>query len=352
MFNGLKMALTAAAAVLLTAGAAMAEVRVQGGGASFPAPLYAKWTAAFNEKNPGIKVDYQGSGSGAGIKGITDRTLHFGATDGPMTEAQEKAAPAKLLHIPTVSGPVAMIYNLPGLSGELKLNGDIIAGIYLGQINRWDDAKIKALNPDLNLPSRPIIVAHRSDGSGTTYIFTDYLAKVSDTWKEKVGTATAVEWPKGLGGKGNPGVADVVKKTVGSIGYVESAYATVNKLPYATLINKAGKEVKPTSEAVEAAAAEQLKTLPANMKVSITDSADPAAYPIAGFTYLLVYEDLSYLKDKELAKAMVKYIDWAVTDGQEVAVRELGYSKLPKEVSEKVDAVVKTIKFDGEPLLK
>ena len=350
MFKTLMQCLAVVVVVVGGSGMASAQTRVQGGGASFPAPLYAKWTAEYNKANPEVKVDYQPSGSGGGIKGITDRVLHFAGSDAPLTADQEKKVPAPVLHIPTVAGPVVMIYNLPGLSGELKLNGEAVAGIFLGEIKTWDHAKIKTLNPTLNLPSKPIVVVHRSDGSGTSFIFTSYLSKVSKTWKDKVGAATSVDWPVGLGGKSNAGVAQNVQNTQGSIGYVESAFAVSNRLPYAAQINKAGKEVKASIEGVEAAAA-SLKEIPADLKVDITDAEGEAAYPIAGYTYMLVYQDVSYLKNKALAENVLKYVNWCITDGQSMA-KDLGYAKLPAEMGAKVSAKLKTVTFDGQALLK
>ena len=228
---------SAAGAMLSVTASVNAETRVQGSGATFPAPLYAKWTAAFNAAHPDVKVDYSAIGSGGGIKDITNKVTQFGGSDAPMTKSQEEAA-AGVMHLPTVAGPVVLTYNLPGLSGDLKLDGEAVAEIYLNKITKWNDAKIAALNPGVALPDMPIISVHRSDGSGTTFIFTNYLSKVSSDWKDNVGNATSVQWPgNGLGGKGNPGVAADVKNTAGGIGYVEMAYAVQNKLQYATQIN-------------------------------------------------------------------------------------------------------------------
>jgi phosphate transport system substrate-binding protein len=353
MFKTLSRGLVVAGLMLAGVGVAQAETRIQGGGASFPAPLYAKWTAAFNEanKNVGVTVDYQQSGSGAGIKGLTDRTLDFAGSDAPLTDAQEKALPATALHIPSVAGPEVMIYNVAEIKGQLTLDGATVANIFLGKITKWDDAAIKKLNPNIALPSKDIVVVHRADGSGTTYIFTNYLAKVSADWKDTVGNGASVKWPTGQGGKGNPGVADVVKRVDGAIGYVEYAYAKSNQLAYAAQVNKAGKTVTASIEGVEAAAAESLKELPADLKISITDAPGDASYPICGFTYLLVYQDLGYFKDKTKAEWLVKYIDWCVTDGQALA-KDVGYAKLPADVAKKVDEKIRSIKFDGQDLMK
>jgi phosphate transport system substrate-binding protein len=342
--------LAAAAAVLSLTPALRAETRIQGAGATFPAPLYQKWVEAYNKLHPDVKIDYQAVGSGGGIKGITDRTVQFGASDAPMSADQEKAAPAKLLHLPTVAGPEVMIYNLPGVA-TLKLNGEVIADIYGKKIRTWNDPRIAALNAGVALPASPIVVAHRSDGSGTTYIFTDYLSKVSPEWNEKVGKGTAVEWPVGIAAKGNDGVAAAVKNTAGGIGYVEYAFAKKNNIPFATQLNKDGKEVPPSIDAINAAAAASLSSFPEDMKVSITNAPGADSYPICGFTYLLVYQDLSYLKDKATAAAVLDFIKWCETDGQEMAA-DLGYAKLPKDAQTKVLEKLKTIQFNGEALLK
>ena len=323
---------------------------IQGAGATFPAPLYAKWVSVFNQNNPEVKLDYQAIGSGGGIKGITDRTVVFGASDGPMTDEQLKTAPGKILHIPTVAGPEVLIYNVPAIK-ELKLNGEVTAQIYLGEISKWNDAKIAALNPGVALPDLDIAVVHRSDGSGTTWIFTNYLSKVSAAWKTKAGCATSVKWPLGLGGKGNDGVAAAVKGAEGAIGYVEYAFALNGKFQYATQINKAGKPVRASIEGVVAAAKNAGGEMPEDMRVSITDSAGDDSYPICGFTYLLVYQDLTYLKDKTLAADLLKYINWCEHEGQDMA-KDLNYARLSAEMQPKVEEKLKTIVFDGQPVLK
>jgi phosphate transport system substrate-binding protein len=338
------------AALVGMAGIARAEnVEIHGAGATFPAPLYAKWTADFNKANASVKVDYQAIGSGGGIKGITDRTVQFAGSDAPMTDEQLKAAPGKILHIPTVAGPVVMIYKLEGVQ-SLNLNGETIAEIYLSKITKWNDPKLVALNSGVQLPDKDIVVVHRSDGSGTSWIFTNYLSKVSADWKKSVGNATSVKWPAGLGGKGNDGVAQAVQNADGGIGYVELAYAENAKLLYATQINKAGKPVRGSVEGVVEAAKNSITEFPDDMRVSITDAAGDASYPICGFTYLLVYEDLSYLKNKEQATQLLNYINWAEHDGQEMA--KPNYARLPAEVQKKVEEKLKTIVFDGQPILK
>lgn len=351
MFKQLASCLLVAGVLFAGTATAHAQTRIQGGGASFPGPIYAIWTAAFNKDNQNVKVDYQPSGSGAGIKGITDRTLMFAGSDAPMTPDQEKKLTAPALHIPTVAGPVVMIYNLPDFHGELTLDGPTIAGIYLGQIKTWNDPALKKLNPSVELPAKNIIVVHREDNSGTSYIFTNYLSLVSPEWATKVGFATGVAWPVGMGGKSNKGVAEVVRKVPGGIGYVELAYANSEKLTFATQINKAGKAVRASVEGVVAAATESLKELPADLKLTINDAPGENSYPIAGFTYLLVYQDLSYLKDKSNAEMLLKYIEWCVTDGQKLA-KDAGYAKLPDDIAKKVDEKIRSITFDGAALLK
>jgi phosphate transport system substrate-binding protein len=355
MFSMLKMSLCAAAAALaLWSSPALAEdVKITGSGASFPAPIYKKWVEEFNKTHPGIVVDYQSSGSGAGIKAITDRTASFGASDAPLTGDQEKATPAKLLHLPMVAGPEVLIYNVPELP-KLKIDSAVLSGIFMNQIKRWNDPRIAAINPGIALPNKPIVVVHRSDGSGTTFIFTDYLSKASPDWKAKVGKGTTVQWPVGLGGAGNPGVAQLVKQTEGAIGYVESAYATSQNPPlrYASMVNKDGREVTASIAGVEAASAALLKEIPDDFKVSITDAPGAESYPICGFTFVLMYEDLSYLKDKAKAQALVDYIQWCVSDAGQGMVGQLGYAKLPPAAQAKVIERIKTIKFDGTVLAK
>ncbi len=349
MFKGLKMLAVGVAAVCLSLGAAHAETRVEGGGATFPKPLYLKWIAAFNEKNSDIKVNYNPQGSGFGISHITDRTLTYGGSDAPMKDTELAAAPAKILHVPMVAGPVVVVYHLSGLSAPLKLNGEVISGIYMGQITSWNDPKIQALNAGVSLPEKDILVAHRSDASGTSNIFTDYLCKVSKEWNEKYHSGTDIKWPLGIAAPKNDGVAGMVSKYDGAIGYVEWAFAQSKKIPTATLVNKDGKEVVASIAGVEAAAA--VSTVPPDMRVSITDASGSEAYPICGFTYVLVYQDLSYLKDKALAQALLKYLNWCATDGQATA-NELGYAKLSPDLQKKAIEELKSITFEGKPVLE
>lgn len=322
------------AATVLALGLAsptLAQLKLNGAGATFPYVIYSKWFDVYHGKT-GVEFNYQSIGSGGGIKQVTEGTVDFGASDAPMSEVQLKEVKEKqgtdVLHIPTVMGAVVVTYNIPGVGKGLRLSPDALAGIFLGEITKWNDAKLSAINSGLNLPDAPIIVAHRSDGSGTTSIFTDYLTKASKTWESKVGRGTAVNWPVGLGGKGNEGVTGLVRQSGGSIGYVELAYAVQNKLPYASLQNKSGNFVEPTFEAVSAAAAATAKNMPADLRISITNADGKDSYPISGFTWLLIYKDA---KDKEKSQAIVKFLHWAMKDGQGYA-KELYYAPLPKDV--------------------
>ena len=327
-----------------TSSGSSSAVEFHGAGATFPAPLYATWTSEFNKLKPNVKVDYQAIGSGGGIKGITDRTVQFAGSDAPMTEEQLKAVPAPVLHLPTVAGPVVIVYNLPEVK-TLTLDGPVLAEIFLGKIAKWNDAKIAALNAGANLPATDIVVAHRSDGSGTTWIFTNFLAKVSADWKSSVGNATAVKWPTGLGGKGNDGVAQSVQNAVGGIGYVELAFAQNAKLPYAKMVNKAGKTVEASIDGVEEAA-KNSSEIPADMRISITDAPGDASYPICGYTYFLVYTDLTYLKNSEQESSVVDFIKWCVHDGQNLA--KPAYAPLSAALQKKVDEAIATLKVDAK----
>lgn len=322
-------------AILLASGpGAMGQLKLNGAGATFPYVIYSKWFDVYYSKT-NVQFNYQSIGSGGGIKQVIEGTVDFGATDGPMSDAQLEEVKQKqgteVMHIPTVLGAVVVTYNVPGVGQGLKLSPDALAAIFLGEITRWNDPRIKALNEGMNLPDQPVIVAHRSDGSGTTFIFVDYLTKVSQTWKEKVGRGTSVAWPIGLGGKGNEGVSGLVKQTPGAIGYVELAYAVKNALPYASIRNKAGRFVEPTLESVTAAAAGSVKGIPEDLRVSITDPEGKDSYPISGFTWLLVYKKM---KEKQKADAMVKFLRWALADGQAYA-KDLLYAPLPQAVVKK-----------------
>jgi phosphate transport system substrate-binding protein len=308
---------------------ASAQMMINGAGATFPYPIYSKWFDEYAKVDPSVRFNYQSIGSGGGQKQILAQTVDFGASDGPMSDDNLAKAPGKILHIPTVAGAVVLTYNLSG-NPSLKLDGDTIAGIYLGQIKKWNDPKITALNPGAKLPDQDIVVVHRSDGSGTTFIFTDYLSKVSPEWKQKAGNNTSVNWPAGIGGKGNEGVSGQVKQTPGAIGYVELIYALQNKMPYADIKNAAGQFVKPTIESVTAALA--TANIPDDFRFSMTNAPGNDAYPIAGATWLLVYEQQ---KDPAKGKKLVEFLKWALTKGEGM-VKELNYAPLPDEVQQRV----------------
>jgi phosphate transport system substrate-binding protein len=319
----------ALAALLLLATRVSAQtVEITGAGATFPNPIYSKWFSEYNKMHPNVKINYQSIGSGGGIRQLSAGTVFFGASDGPMTNDQIVAAGFRILHLPTVLGGVVPVYNTPGVSAELRFTGPVLADIFLGKITRWNDPAIRGLNPGVSLPGDDITVVHRSDGSGTTYIWVDYLSKVSPEWKQKVGVATSVNWPAGVGGKGNEGVAGLVKQTPGAIGYVELIYAVANKISYGSVQNQAGEFVRASTEAVSNAAAVAAKNMPKDFRVSITNAPGKNVYPISSFTWLLVQEAP---KDVQRAKALADFIRWALTDGQKFAP-ELGYAPLPKEV--------------------
>ncbi len=309
----------------------MAQLKLNGAGATFPYVIYSKWFDVYHQKT-GIEINYQSIGSGGGIKQVIEGTVDFGASDAPMSEEQmqqvKKKRGTEILHLPTVMGAVVITYNLPSVGKGLKLTPEVLADIYLGKITKWNDSRITSINQGSKFPDEAIFVTHRSDGSGTTNIFTGYLTKVSDSWKSKVGQGTAVNWPVGLGGKGNEGIAGLVKQTEGSIGYVELAYAEQNKLPYSSLKNKAGNFVMPTFEAVSAAAAGFIDNMPKDLRVEITNADGKDSWPISGFTWLLVYKDM---KDKQKAQAIVNFLKWALTDGEKYA-KNLYYAPLPPEV--------------------
>ncbi len=319
---------------------------MNGAGATFPYPLYSKWFDEYAKVDKAARFNYQSIGSGGGIRQVTERTVDFGASDGPMTDEQLKKAPGELLHIPTVLGAVVVTYNLPG-NPKLRFPPDVLADIFLGKITKWNDARIAAPNTGIALPNQPILVVHRSDGSGTTYIWVDYLSKVSEEWKTKVGRGTSVNWPVGLGGKGNEGVAGQVKNTPGAIGYVELAYAMTNKLPVAAIRNLAGKFVEPTIESTSAAAAAAAKDMPSDFRVSLTNAPGEEAYPAASFTWLLVYKEQ---RDEAKGKALAKFLEWAIHDGQKYAPSLL-YAPLPSPVVKMVEAKIQQITYQGRPLL-
>lgn len=314
-----------------------ATLQINGAGATFPYPIYSKWFDEYHKKHPQLEINYQSIGSGGGIRQIANETVFFGATDGPMTDEQLKAAPGRILHFPTVIGADVPVYNLPGVSGEVRFTGQLLADIFLGKITTWNDPALMKVNDGLSLPATDITVVHRSDGSGTTFIWADFLAKVSPEWKAKVGVSTAVNWPVGVGGKGNEGVAGLVSQTPGSIGYVELIYALQNKIAFGAVQNAMGEFVKASTESVTAAAAGT--NMPADFRVSITNAPGAGAYPISSFTWLLLYEAP---KDNDRAKAMVEFVNWALTDGQQFA-SQLGYAPLPSGVVQQELAALKTI---------
>ena len=329
----------AACALALAAGAA-AQTQINGAGATFPFPIYSKWFAEYNKLHSDIRINYQSVGSGAGIQQLIKQTVFFGATDGPMTPEQMQTAPGKVLHFPTVLGAVVPVYNIPNVKDELKFTGPLLADIFLGKVTKWNDAAITKLNPGINLPGTDITVAHRADGSGTTYIWVDFLAKVSPEWKSKVGVNTSVKWPTGVGGRGNEGVASLVAQTPGSIGYVELIYALQTKMSYGTVQNMAGEFVKASVQSVTAAAAAAATQMPPDFRVSITNAPGNGVYPVSSFTWLLFYENP---KDKAQAKVMTDFLKWALTDGQKFA-GELGYASVPPEVVTRELAALETIK--------
>ncbi len=308
-----------------------AETEVHGAGATFPAPLYNRWIAQY-EREHDVTIVYEAIGSGGGIDAITGREVLFGASDALLNDDERGDLPAPLLEIPMVLGPVVVAYNLPGLDGDLILDGPTLAAIYLGEITSWRDPAIAALNPDLDLPDTELRVTHRADSSGTSFIFTDYLSTISDRWRDEVGTSKDPDWPAGRGGQGNDGVAQQLLVRPGGIGYIELAYAENSGLDTAILINRDGQPVEPTAASVQAAE-EQTDPDETGQKVSIVDAPGPDSYPIAGYTYILVYDDLSYISDAEEREALVEFLLWALTDGQDEA-EEMGYTPLPPALAE------------------
>jgi phosphate transport system substrate-binding protein len=334
-------------AVLLSAAPLAAQTALTGAGATFPNPIYTKWFDAYNKKT-GVQINYQSIGSGGGIKQYTEGTVDFGASDGPMSEDQLQAVGGHVLHIPTVMGAVVLTWNLPALGDkQLHFDGPTVSDIYLGKITKWNDKRLVALNPGVTLPNADIIVVHRSDGSGTSYIFTDYLSKVSAEWKDKVGKATAVNWPVGLGGKGNEGVTQQVKQTEGALGYVELIYAIANKLPYGQVKNTAGAFVTPSLESVTQAAASAKFAKDTDFRVSITNAPGQGAYPISSFTWLLVRPDM---KDPAKAKAMKDFLAWMITPEAQAMASDLAYAPLPAEVSALIKDRLQTLKGAGKTL--
>jgi len=312
---------------------------INGAGATFPYPLYSKWFYEYTKVDSSVNFNYQSIGSGGGIRQITAQTVDFGASDGALTDEQLKQAPGALLHIPMTAGAVVVTYNIPGVGEGLKLSPDVVVDIFLGKISKWNDPRIVSDNLGINLPSQSIIVAHRSDGSGTTNIFTDYLSAVSKVWKISVGKGTSVNWPAGLGGKGNEGVAGLVKQTPGTIGYVELAYAVKNNLSYADIKNKSGNFITPSVESTTAAINGKINSMPADFRVSLVNPDGADVYPIAGVTWILVYKNQS---DKVKGQKIVEFLHWAIKDGQKYST-DLLYAPLPasmvKQIEEKINQI-------------
>ncbi|HXP43359.1 MAG TPA: phosphate ABC transporter substrate-binding protein PstS [Candidatus Acidoferrales bacterium] len=317
---------------------ALAQTKLNGAGATFPNPIYSKWFSEYHKLHPDIEINYQSIGSGGGIRQVIAGTVDFGASDGPMTDDQLKEAKMKILHFPTVLGADVPAYNIPGVNAELKFTPDALAGIFLGKITKWNDKALTGPNPGVSLPDREIIVVHRSDGSGTTYIWTDYLSKISPEWQSQVGKGTSVKWPVGLGGKGNEGVAGSIRQLQGSIGYVELIYAVQNNISYGSVKNAAGNFVKASLDSVTAAAASAPK-MPADFRVSITNAPGKDAYPISSFTWLLIP---AQAKDASHSKILADFLNWMVTDGQRMTAA-LSYAPLPEGVVQKEKEAIKQV---------
>jgi phosphate transport system substrate-binding protein len=329
MYIRFKAALVGFSAALLLGGPALAQtVQINGAGATFPFPIYSKWFDEYHKQHPNIEINYASIGSGGGIRQLTNETVFFGASDGPMTNDQLASAPGAVLHFPTVLGGVVPSYSIPGVTANLKFTGAVLAEIYLGKITKWNDPGIAKLNPGVKLPATDIAVVHRSDGSGTTYIWVDYLSKIYPEFKQKVGVATSVNWPVGVGGKGNEGVAGLVKQTPGAIGYVELIYAIQNDISFGDVQNHDGKFVRASLESVTEAAAGATTAMPPDFRVSITNAPGANAYPISSFTWMLFFQNP---QDKARAKIMADFLKWALGGGQKYC-SDLGYAPLPKEV--------------------
>jgi len=322
------------------------SVQLQGAGATFPNPLYQKWVSEYTKAHPNVRIDYQSIGSGGGIKQIKEQTVDFGASDAPMKDEDLKSAPGPILHIPTVLGAVVLTYNLEGVGQTLRFSPDVVADIFLGKIKKWNDARIVADNPSAKLPAADLVVVHRSDGSGTSAVFTDYLCKVSPEWKEKVGTGVSPSWPVGIGGKGNEGVTGQIKNTPNTVGYVELAYATENKLPAALIKNASGAFVEPSIDAVTAAAAASATITPDDLRVSITNAVGADVYAISSYTYILVYKEQ---RDAAKGKSLVDFLWWGTHDGQSFA-KEKVYAPLPADIVKRAEAKINSITAAGAPL--
>ena len=315
------------------------QTTLNGAGATFPYPIYSKWFSEYHKVHPDVQINYQPIGSGGGIRQVTAGTVDFGASDMPMTDKQLQDAKTKILNLPTVLGAVVPAYNVPGVTGEVKFTPDILAGIFLGRISKWNDKAITAANPGVNFPDKNIIVVHRSDGSGTSFIWTDYLSKVSPDWKSQVGSDTSVKWPMGMGGKGNEGVSGMIRQLPGSIGYIELIYALQNNIPYGSVRNSSGAFVKASLASVTAAAASASK-MPADFRVSITNSPGKDAYPISSFTWLLIP---AQSKNPANGKILADFLSWMLTEGQSMT-SSLSYAPLPENVVTKVKETIKQVR--------
>src|SRR5688572_5880435 len=327
-------------------GGGSGTVSLQGAGATFPNPLYQKWLSEYGKLHSNIRIDYQSIGSGGGIKQLKDQTVDFGASDSPMKDEDLESAPGEILHVPTVLGAVVITYNLSGVNQPLRFSSEVVADIFLGKVKKWNDPKIVADNPGVTLPANDITVVHRSDGSGTSAVFTDYLSKVSAEWKDKVGSGTSPSWPIGIGGKGNEGVTGQVKNTPNTVGYVELAYAAQNKLPVALIKNASGNFIEPSIDSVTAAAAGSAANTPDDLRVSITNATGAQAYPISSYTYILVYKEQ---KDATKGKALVDFLWWGIHDGEAFA-KELQYAPLPADIVTRAEGKIRSITAGGTPL--
>ena len=329
-----------AAGVLALVAAGASAQNINGAGATFPYPIYSKWFSEYSQLHPNVKINYQSIGSGGGIRQVTEGTVDFGASDGPMTDDQLKGAKVKVMHIPTVLGAVVPVYNIPGVNKELNFSGDVIADIYLGKINKWSDSRIAKDNPGVSLPDKSILPVYRSDGSGTTYIFTDYLSKVSTDWSSRVGKATSVKWPTGIGQKGNEGVAGMVRQSPYSFGYVELIYAEQNKMSFGSVRNASGKFLRASTGGVTAAAAAAAKSMPADYRISITNAAGADSYPISSFTWLLIP---THSTDPAKGKALADFLGWMLDHGEAEAAA-MTYAPLPNQVQDMVRKSIANVK--------
>ncbi|NPV90873.1 MAG: phosphate ABC transporter substrate-binding protein PstS [Firmicutes bacterium] len=322
-------------------------VFLNGAGASFPYPLYSRWIHEYSRIESNVTINYQSIGSGAGIEQISKRVIDFGASDAPISDEKIQTMPGEIIHIPTAVGAVAITYNVPGLTQTLNFTPELLANIYLGKVTHWNDKELADINPGVNLPHRDILVVFRSDGSGTTNIFTDYLSRVNPAWEKQVGMGTSVQWPRGVGAKGSEGITRQVQSSIGSIGYVELTYALMNKIPVGRVQNISGRFVEPTLQSTSAAAASYAARMPDDLRVSIVNTPGDDTYPIAGYTYILLYREQD---DIAKGKALVNFLWWSTHDGEKIAT-DLSYAPLPPEVIAKVETSLKSISSQGKKLL-